>query len=86
MKERPPPVIQASEIGLYTFCHRAWWLQRTRGYRPLNQEALAEGSRAHARHGRVVAGWRRWQRAGWALLALGGGLVACTMCQLLAGA
>jgi hypothetical protein len=48
-------VIRASEVGEYVFCHRAWWLRHTRGLASANVRALAEGTAAHAGHGRRVA-------------------------------
>jgi hypothetical protein len=48
-------VIRASEVGEYVFCHRAWWLRHTRGLESANVRALAEGTAAHAGHGRRVA-------------------------------
>jgi hypothetical protein len=85
MDRLPTPVIRASEIGQYVFCHRAWWLGTVRGYRSVNEAALAAGTQAHARHGRTVAASQRWQRAGYALLALGGVLGAIALCALLGG-
>lgn len=81
----PTPIIRASEIGQYVFCHRAWWLGRVRGYRPMNETALAAGTQAHARHGETVAASQRWQRAGYVLLALGGVLAGIALCALLGG-
>lgn len=47
-------IIRASEVGEYVFCHRAWWLRHTRGLTSANTRALAEGTAAHASHGRRV--------------------------------
>jgi len=47
-------IISASEIGQWTYCHRAWYLART-GAENRNTRALARGERAHARHSRTVA-------------------------------
>lgn len=79
------PIIRASEIGQYVFCHRAWWLGAVQGYRPVNDAALEAGTQAHLRHGRSVAGSQRWQRVGYALLILGGMLGAAALCGLLGG-
>ena len=40
------PVINASEIGTYCFCPRAWALEK-RGYRSANRQALDEGTEFH---------------------------------------
>jgi hypothetical protein len=79
------PIIRASEISQYVFCHRAWWLGTVQGYRPVNDAALSAGTRAHLQHGRTVATSQRWQRVGYALLILGGLLGAAILCGVLGG-
>lgn len=60
--------LTASEVGRYTYCARAWWLQRVLGYAPANEAALARGTQRHQAHGRLM-GRARWQmRAVWGLL------------------
>ena len=71
MSRSPEPIIRASEVAQYAFCHRAWWLSRVKGHRPANAPDLARGSRAHSRHGRSVRVWLGMRRAAMALLLLG---------------
>jgi hypothetical protein len=47
--------IRASEIGEYVFCHRAWWLRHVQGHTSANVRQMADGTAAHARHGRLTA-------------------------------
>ena len=47
-------VIRASEIGEYLYCHRAWWLHHVEGLASANGPVMAEGTEAHAGHGRLV--------------------------------
>jgi CRISPR/Cas system-associated exonuclease Cas4 (RecB family) len=54
-------VIRASEVSLYAYCARAWWLAQVEGYRSVNQAALEAGQSAHQAHGRAVARYH-WQR------------------------
>lgn len=45
-----PRTIQASELGTFLFCRRAWWY-RLQGEQPANQSDLLRGERHHRRHG-----------------------------------
>jgi hypothetical protein len=63
-------IVRASDVGLYAYCARAWWLGRVEGYRPVNQAALEAGETAHQAHGGVVAGYDLLQRAAYGLLGL----------------
>lgn len=66
----PDRLLRASEIGLYAFCARAWWLQTVRGVSSRNQAALRTGVRVHARHGAAVARLHLARLAGYLLLGL----------------
>jgi CRISPR/Cas system-associated exonuclease Cas4 (RecB family) len=45
------PVIRASDIGSYLYCHRAWRYRKD-GVESENQAELAAGTELHRRHGR----------------------------------
>jgi CRISPR/Cas system-associated exonuclease Cas4 (RecB family) len=62
------PSLTASEVGRYTYCARAWWLQRVLGYAPENEAALARGTQRHQLHGRLVRRARWQMRTVWGLL------------------
>jgi len=85
MPSPPTPIIRASEIGQYVFCHRAWWLGTIQGYRPVTETALTSGTQAHVRHGETVAASQRWRWIGAALLVVGGLLAVTALCGLLGG-
>ena len=63
-------IIRASEVGLYAYCARAWWLGRVEGYRPVNQTALEAGKSAHEAHGQAIVGYHRLRQAAYAVLGL----------------
>jgi CRISPR/Cas system-associated exonuclease Cas4 (RecB family) len=50
----PARLIRASEIAQYVYCPRAWWLSKIVGAPSANTQALAAGTAAHHRHGRMV--------------------------------
>lgn len=50
--QRTSPVISASEIGQYTYCAQAWYLQRC-GYEP-ESPALETGTSLHHAHGETL--------------------------------
>ena len=48
------PVLRASEIGEYVYCHRAWWLHRVKGLESANRAQMQAGTAKHLEHGRAV--------------------------------
>jgi len=70
MDERRDRVIRASEIGRYVYCARAWWLGSVQGWPSARWRDMAQGTRAHQRHGRRVRAAVWMARLGYALLAL----------------
>jgi hypothetical protein len=77
-KERTS-LIRASDIGLWAYCQRAWWLARVQGVSHRFPERLEYGTQAHQAHGRAVTRGQQLQRLGLYLLALalllGGGML-----------
>jgi hypothetical protein len=67
--KRPGPrsTLQASEIGTYVFCQRAWWFQR-QGVEQDASGATESGLAWHRRHGRRVLTAGIIRLVGWALL------------------
>jgi hypothetical protein len=63
-------IIQASEVGEYAYCARAWWLHRVEGLSSANLEALARGTSIHLGHGRRVKSAGRFQWLAWLLVGL----------------
>lgn len=72
-------VLQASEIGEYVYCHRAWWLGRVLGVPHANRDALEAGVKGHCAHGSAVRRASRLRVAARVCLIialLAGGLLA----------
>lgn len=66
------PLIRASEVGAYVYCRRAWWLRRVGGFPPEDPGGrFAEGTAAHARHGRRLRAAQLQRRLAFFLLGLG---------------
>jgi len=63
-------IVRASEVGLYTYCARAWWLSQVKGHRSAHRAAMATGEAAHQTHGRAVVGYHRLRQTAYALLGL----------------
>lgn len=60
-------LVRASDIGLWAYCHRAWWLAKVKGAPHRNPAVLEAGRAAHAGHGSQVVRARTLQRVGLAL-------------------
>jgi len=68
-KDRSP--VRASDIGAWTFCHRAWWLAQVQGATHQHPADRARGDASHRRHGRLLVRAQRLRRAGLICLAAG---------------
>lgn len=55
-------LVRASDIGLWAFCHRAWWLANVAGAPHRNPAVLEHGTAVHAAHGMQVVRARRLER------------------------
>jgi hypothetical protein len=64
-------LVRASDIGLWAFCRRAWWLARVRGVAHQRPAVLAKGVATHQAHGRMVQRAQLQMTLGRGLLALG---------------
>lgn len=64
-------LVRASDIGLWAFCHRAWWLARVRGVAHQRPAVLIKGQAVHQAHGHTVQRAHLYTTLGWRLLALG---------------
>jgi hypothetical protein len=62
--------INASDLGAYLYCQRAWWY-RKKGIKSSNQDAMAAGSEHHTLHGRKVFVSGALRLLGWLLLLAG---------------
>ena len=65
--------VRASDIGAWSFCHRAWWLAQVQKARHERPERLDWGEQSHAAHGRRTARAQWLRKSGLTLLA--GGLI-----------
>ena len=79
------PIIRASELSQYTYCARAWWLGRVRGYRSSNLAAMELGEARHRAHGRTVVGYHRLRWLALALLSLAAVLIVAWLLLGLVG-
>lgn len=64
------PIVKASEIEDYTFCHRGWWLSFTKQISEQTEEK-AEGNALHQQTANMLAAHKRNTVFGWLLVLLG---------------
>lgn len=67
---RDRSLVRASELGAWTYCHRAWWLAQVRGVEHRHPQVLQRGDLAHRAHGEQVVRSRRLLQLGVALLMI----------------
>ena len=78
-------LVRASDIGMWAFCQRAWWLAQVKEVAHQDPARLQQGSRAHADHGVRVRQAQMLQRAGLIILAAAAlFMLAAIIAQLLA--
>lgn len=78
------PVVHASDISRYVFCHRAWWYDR-QGYAPASDAAFRRGRRLHLRLDLLVRAAQVFAVLAVLLLIGGVFLAALYFLQLAAG-
>lgn len=84
-KRQHSRIIRASEIGSYTYCAHAWWLNAIEGVRPQKMQRLHAGQATHERHGRQVLLSAALIRLAYLLLLLAAMAGAGWLLNLLAG-
>ena len=63
-------LVRASDIGLWNFCNRAWWLAQVKQVPHQNPALLHKGSAMHRAHGQSVQRARSLQHTAQLLLAV----------------
>lgn len=64
-------LVRASDLGLWSYCHRAWWLARIQGVAHRKPALFAQGTKHHEAHGQLAAraqGAAQWSQR---LIAIG---------------
>lgn len=78
-------LVRASDIGMWAYCQRAWWLAQVQGVAHQDPARLQYGAQAHAAHGARVRQAQALQRVGLIILAVATLLLlAAVIAQLLA--
>lgn len=68
MKDRS--LVRASDIGLWAFCQRAWWLANVKQVEHQNPAVLRRGSAMHLAHGQTVQRAQRLKQLAILLLVI----------------
>lgn len=70
MTKRNQTLVRASDIGLWSYCRRAWWLARVQGAAHQHPARLSRGTAFHEAHGTAVVQVQRYRRWGHLFLAV----------------
>lgn len=80
---RDRTLVRASDVGLYAYCARAWWLARVQEAGHDEPARLAHGTASHAAHGRQVRRVEQARLAAIALIAIGALLLLAVLATLI---
>jgi hypothetical protein len=64
------PLVRASDIGLWAYCHRAWWLHRVKGAAHQRPARLAHGVAVHEAHSHTLRQAHSYRQWAYRLVAL----------------
>jgi hypothetical protein len=78
-------LVRASDIGLWAYCNRAWWLAKVKGVPHRNPAVLDYGTAVHAEHGTQVKRAATAHRVGWLLLIVAASLLVLALVVLVLG-
>ncbi|MEZ4707163.1 MAG: hypothetical protein R3A44_08160 [Caldilineaceae bacterium] len=62
--------VRASDIGMWAFCNRAWWLANVKKAPHQDPQRLMRGEAVHQQHGRQLVLSRQLYTVGLLLLAV----------------
>lgn len=62
-------LVRASDLGLWSYCQRAWWLARLQGVPHRRPALLADGTAYHETHGMLAARAQGEAKGGRLLIA-----------------
>jgi len=70
VKRQEPSLVRASDMALWSFCQRAWWLARVQGTTHQHPGRLAHGVTFHETHGHTLQRAQQFRQWAYRLLAL----------------